>query len=98
MWEDLEVVLEKVKADNLKEKPSPDDLGFGKHFTDHMFLMKWDREMAGMTVRFVHIKILKWTRLQWFFIMVKLFLKALKHTGAKTIRFSCFDRKIILNV
>jgi branched-chain amino acid aminotransferase len=44
MWEDLEVALEKVKADKLKEKPSPDHLGFGVHFTDHMFLMKWDRE------------------------------------------------------
>lgn len=44
MWEDLEVALEKVKADKRKEKPSPDNLGFGVHFTDHMFLMKWDRE------------------------------------------------------
>ena len=44
MWEDLEVTLEKVHADKLKEKPSADNLGFGVHFTDHMFLMKWDRE------------------------------------------------------
>ena len=44
MWEDFEVALEKVKSDKLKEKPSPDNLGFGVHFTDHMFLMKWDKE------------------------------------------------------
>lgn len=44
MWEDLEVTLEKVGADQRKEKPSQDNLGFGVHFTDHMFLMKWDRE------------------------------------------------------
>ena len=44
MWEDLEVTLEKAPAGTLKEKPSADKLGFGVHFTDHMFLMKWDRE------------------------------------------------------
>jgi len=44
MWEDLEVALEKVKTNTLKQKPSADALGFGVHFTDHMFLMKWDRE------------------------------------------------------
>lgn len=44
MWEDLEVALEKVPGDRLKKKPSPDKLGFGLHFTDHMFLMKWSRE------------------------------------------------------
>lgn len=43
MWEDFEVALEKVAADKLKKKPSPDKLGFGVHFTDHMFLMKWDK-------------------------------------------------------
>jgi len=44
MWEDLDVILEKVAEEQKKEKPSPDDLGFGVYFTDHMFLMKWDRE------------------------------------------------------
>jgi branched-chain amino acid aminotransferase len=43
MWEDLEVALEKKDADKLKQKPSSDNLGFGVHFTDYMFLMKWDR-------------------------------------------------------
>ncbi|WP_136798769.1 branched-chain amino acid aminotransferase [Desulfosediminicola ganghwensis] len=44
MWEDLEVTLEKLADDKSKEKPSQDKLGFGQHFTDHMFLMKWNRE------------------------------------------------------
>jgi len=44
MWEDLEVALEKVAPENLKAKPSEDDLGFGVHFTDHMFLMTWSTE------------------------------------------------------
>ncbi len=44
MWEDFEVALEKVASDRRKEKPDEDNLGFGVHFTDHMFLMKWDRE------------------------------------------------------
>jgi len=44
MWEDVEVALEKVAEGQQKEKPSGDDLGFGVHFTDHMFLMKWDTE------------------------------------------------------
>ena len=44
MWEDLEVRLTKVGPDQLKKKPAWDDLGFGLHFTDHMFLMKWDKQ------------------------------------------------------
>ena len=44
MWEDLEVTVEKASAETLKEKPAADKIGFGVHFTDHMFLMKWDRE------------------------------------------------------
>ncbi len=43
MWEDLEVALEKIETGKMKKKPSSDDLGFGVHFTDHMFLMKWDK-------------------------------------------------------
>ena len=46
MLEDLEVALEKVPEGKLKEKPSPGNLGFGVHFTDHMFLMKWSREQG----------------------------------------------------
>ncbi|MEN8189666.1 MAG: branched-chain amino acid aminotransferase, partial [Thermodesulfobacteriota bacterium] len=44
MWDDLEISLEKVEKSQLKAKPDQDKLGFGVHFTDHMFLMKWSRE------------------------------------------------------
>ncbi len=44
MWEDLEITLNKVDASQLKAKPDEQSLGFGVHFTDHMFLMKWDRQ------------------------------------------------------
>ena len=44
MWEDLEVALEKVEDGKLKEKPQTNNLGFGVHFTDHMFLMKWSKQ------------------------------------------------------
>jgi branched-chain amino acid aminotransferase len=44
LWEDLEVAVEKISEDQRKELPSQDSLGFGKYFTDHMFLMKWNRE------------------------------------------------------
>lgn len=44
MWENLDVRLTKAGADQKKKKPALEDLGFGKHFTDHMFLMKWDKE------------------------------------------------------
>lgn len=38
MMLDIKVVL----SDEGKEKPSPDALGFGKFFTDHMFVMTYD--------------------------------------------------------
>ena len=44
MWEDLEVTLEKIPSEKLKSKPAADSLGFGQHFTDYMFLMKWNKE------------------------------------------------------
>lgn len=41
---DLEVMLNKAEGNQLKEKPAADKLGFGVHFTDHMFVMHWNRE------------------------------------------------------
>jgi len=39
---ELDVTLH--KAENLKEKPDQNQLGFGKHFTDHMLTMRWNKE------------------------------------------------------
>lgn len=44
MWEELEITLNKADGSQLKSKPDEESLGFGVHFTDHMFLMKWDRQ------------------------------------------------------
>jgi branched-chain amino acid aminotransferase len=44
MWENLEVAVEKIAKEKMKAKPDQDKLGFGLHFTDHMLLMKWNRQ------------------------------------------------------
>jgi len=44
MWEDLDVTVEKVPEEQRRTKPAQEALGFGRHFTDHMFLMKWNRQ------------------------------------------------------
>lgn len=44
MWQDLEISLKKASNEQLKEKPDQNNLGFGVHFTDHMFMMKWNKE------------------------------------------------------
>jgi branched-chain amino acid aminotransferase len=46
MWENLDVTLEKVPEGKKKTKPPQDNLGFGQYFSDHMFLMKWNRELG----------------------------------------------------
>ncbi len=49
MWEDIDITLE--KASELKEKPPLENLGFGQHFTDHMFLMEWSRDQGWVNAR-----------------------------------------------
>jgi branched-chain amino acid aminotransferase len=49
MWKDLDISLE--KAIDLKEKPSVENLGFGQHFTDHMFLMEWSQGQGWHNAR-----------------------------------------------
>ncbi len=44
MFQDLEVTVKKVSEEQRKTKPDQSNLGFGQHFTDHMFLMKWSKE------------------------------------------------------
>jgi len=41
---DLEIALKKASEEELKDKPAADNLGFGVHFTDHMFVMRWNRQ------------------------------------------------------
>ncbi len=49
MWKDLDISLE--KATSLKNRPSDENLGFGKHFTDHMFLMEYNRDQGWHNAR-----------------------------------------------
>jgi branched-chain amino acid aminotransferase len=44
MWDEIEVAVEKCTENEIKKKPDPSNLGFGKYFTDHMFRMTWSRE------------------------------------------------------
>jgi branched-chain amino acid aminotransferase len=44
MWKDLDISVCRCDSEKRKDKPDQGNLGFGDHFTDHMFLMKWDRE------------------------------------------------------
>ena len=44
MLKNLDISVCKCDSHQLKEKPDQDNLGFGNFFTDHMFLMKWNRE------------------------------------------------------
>jgi len=44
LTKDLEITLHKADKNRLKKKPDQNNLGFGKHFTDHMFVMRWNRQ------------------------------------------------------
>ena len=46
-----ERAIELEKAVELKEPPPVEELGFGQHFTDHMFLMEWTRENGWSNAR-----------------------------------------------
>ena len=41
-----------TKAQTLKEKPDSSSLGFGKIFTDHMFMMDWNDEKGWYTFNY----------------------------------------------
>ncbi|MGO4886825.1 branched-chain amino acid aminotransferase [Anaerobacillus sp. MEB173] len=45
--------LEIVKNQNKKAKPDPETIGFGKHFTDHMFLMNYEEGKGWYDPRIV---------------------------------------------
>lgn len=49
MWKDIDISLEKTETP--KPKPAVDELGFGRHFTDHMFCMDWNREQGWHQAR-----------------------------------------------
>lgn len=49
MWKDIDISLEKTASP--KPRPAVEGLGFGKHFTDHMFRMDWHRQQGWQQAR-----------------------------------------------
>lgn len=47
----MEIKIERAKT--LKPKPDANNLGFGKYFTDHMFVMDWDKGKGWHDARIV---------------------------------------------
>lgn len=47
----MEIKIERAKI--LKEKPDQNHLGFGKYFTDHMFMIDWDKDIGWHDARIV---------------------------------------------
>jgi branched-chain amino acid aminotransferase len=43
---ELEIMVHKTPPEQLKKKPDQTALGFGQYFTDHMFVMHWNREQG----------------------------------------------------
>jgi len=47
----MEIKIERAKV--LKDKPDQNNLGFGKYFTDHMFVYDWDKDQGWHDARIV---------------------------------------------
>ncbi|MCF6290067.1 MAG: branched-chain amino acid aminotransferase [Desulfobacterales bacterium] len=43
----MNIRLEKADSSQLREKPDENDLGFGRYFADHMFVMTYDADRGG---------------------------------------------------
>jgi len=63
------------KTQNPKNKPDQDNLGFGQIFTDHMFIMDYTEGKGWHDPRIVPYGLFLWNPAQWYFIMVRQFLK-----------------------
>lgn len=48
--------IETIKSSETKTKPSEDNLGFGKHFTDHMFSVKYHQQKGWYDAKIEPIK------------------------------------------
>ena len=57
------------KREHLQEKPDQKNLGFGKHFTDYMFVMDWDKEQGWHDAAIVPYGGIRWILQPWYFTM-----------------------------
>ena len=69
----MEIKVERAKT--LKEKPDQSNLGFGKYFTDHMFVYDWDSEKGWHDARIVPYAPIQMDQPLWFFTMHRKLLK-----------------------
>ena len=44
----LEIAVHSCTGGQCKQKPDENNLGFGQHFTDHMFTMRWNKDKGWM--------------------------------------------------
>ena len=66
-----------IKTTSPKEKPPVDSLGFGKYFTDHMFIMDYTEGKGWHDARIVpYGPAFRLTRPAWFCITDRRFLRA----------------------
>lgn len=68
----MEIKFEQAKS--LKEKPTG-SLGFGKYYTDYMFVCDWDQELVGMMRESFLMRHYSLIRHQWYCIMHRKHLK-----------------------
>ena len=81
-----------TQAQTLKEKPDPSTLGFGKIFTDYMFMMDWNNKQVGRTQELYPLAIFRYILHRPASTTVRKFLRDLKHIEGQTARFSFSDR------
>ena len=70
----MEIKIERVKSP--KTMPREDELGFGKFFTDHMFIMDYDAQIGWHDARIVPLQIYHCTLHQPFCTTALKFLRA----------------------
>ena len=76
---------------NPKAKPDPDNLPFGRIFTDHMFVMDYDQEKDGTTAELFLTDLFPSTRPVRYFTMGRKCLKVSKPIRQKKARCSSSD-------
>ena len=79
------------KALSLKEKPDSSTLGFGKIFTDYMFMMDYSRKRVGTMLALYPLQIFHYTLHQQYYTMALKFLRGLRHTAQPMALFSFSD-------
>lgn len=65
----------RVELTSTKPKPDPNQLSFGRVFTDHMFVMDYAADKGWYDPRIIPYQPYQWIRLQWSITTAKPCLK-----------------------